>query len=100
MHRCLTARETQAELVLSDFLRPLRQLPPRESFSVLRYPHIVQALLLCPFSIFFPASTLQAFWICVLVDVMLIVELGLRVARDALVRYLGYQVHVVLATRA
>jgi len=31
---------------------------------------------------------------------MLIVELGLRVARDALVRYLGYQVHVVLATGA
>jgi len=31
---------------------------------------------------------------------MLIVELGLRVARDALVRYLGYQVHVVLAAGA
>jgi len=28
MHRCLTTCETQAELVLPDFLRPLGQLPP------------------------------------------------------------------------
>ena len=74
-------------------MRSFRQFPTREAFSVLWHVHIVERPL--GFLIFVSsAATFKTLRISILVNIVLIVELWLRIARNAFVTHLGDKCHV------
>lgn len=82
--RLLVLLSLREELIVAEILRSLRQLPAREALPRMRNMHVVQALLLNLYSIVPRTTALETLRVRVLVDVVLIVEVRLWVAGQAL----------------
>ena len=82
--RLLVLLNLGEKLIVAEILRSLRQLPAREALPCMRNMHIIQALLLNLYSIVPRTAALQALGISILIDIVLIVEVRLRIARQSL----------------
>lgn len=67
--------------------RSLGKFPAREALAIVWCPDVVQAFLLIDLLLVLSAVRLETLGVGVFVDVVLVVELGLRIARKFLVRY-------------
>lgn len=83
-------------LFFNDFKRTFSKLPSRKSTAVLWDSHIIETSLNLIIFVCSPSWAFQSFWICIFVNVMLIIQLRLRIAWNSFIAKLRNHRHVIL----